>query len=404
MTDKQQPDKFDWATELSDAQGHVTLSAQEAKEIGARLRSMGAKLKVYEDLGGAADDVQLLRMGYAAARLEIESLKTQLAERAKEHADELSIAYMCGASREKELAAQQPGAAYAALSEERAAFERWNKDANQGYDLAPCTSGKLQTFESTETEHAWRGFFHGLRPPHGQAPADAKALAEADRRAGEAERLLATCKEDVMRFEQVRSRMKYQWGADQRVSFDEVWDEALALKKAAQAAPATVAGPMAVVKFERGTAGRENEMPRVVSCNWMPDGEYEVYLAAAPTPQPAPQQEPILYDPKALLEVFQTAQAGSSGTAGTLRGIAAVIASWERRTEPHTWLIAAPQPSPAAQGDALDAARYRWLRDGEWDDATHIYVALMNCPDSADDLDTAIDAARAAQEGKSHDN
>ena len=67
------------------------------------------------------------------------------------------------------------------------------------------------------------------------APADAKALAEADRRAGEAERLLATCKEDVMRFEQVRSRMKYQWGADQRVSFDEVWDEALALKKAAQA-------------------------------------------------------------------------------------------------------------------------------------------------------------------------
>ena len=75
------------------------------------------------------------------------------------------------------------------------------------------------------------------RASHGQAPTDAKALAEADRRAGEAERLLATCKENVMRFEQVRSRMKYQWGAEQRVSFDEVWDEALALKKAAQAAP-----------------------------------------------------------------------------------------------------------------------------------------------------------------------
>ena len=40
--------------------------------------------------------------------------------------------------------------------------------------------------------------------------------------------------------------------------------------------------PVAVLKFERGTPGRENEMPRVVSCNWMPDGEYEVYLAAAP--------------------------------------------------------------------------------------------------------------------------
>jgi len=91
------------------------------------------------------------------------------------------------------------------------------------------------------------GMLHGKMSKHihscdacaarGQAPTDAKALAEADRRAGEAERLLATCKEAVMRFEQVRSRMKYQWGAEQRVSFDEVWDEALALKKAAQAAP-----------------------------------------------------------------------------------------------------------------------------------------------------------------------
>ena len=63
MTDKQQPAQFEWATELSDAQGHVTLSEQEAHEIGARLRRMGEKLKAYEDLDGAADDVQLLRMG-----------------------------------------------------------------------------------------------------------------------------------------------------------------------------------------------------------------------------------------------------------------------------------------------------------------------------------------------------
>ena len=57
MTDKQQPAQFDWATELSDAQGRVTLSEQEAHEIGARLRSLGAKLKAYEDLGDAADDM-----------------------------------------------------------------------------------------------------------------------------------------------------------------------------------------------------------------------------------------------------------------------------------------------------------------------------------------------------------
>jgi len=34
-----------------------------------------------------------------------------------------------------------------------------------------------------------------------------------------------------------------KWGADQRVSFDEVWDEALVLKKAAQAAPTTQPSP-----------------------------------------------------------------------------------------------------------------------------------------------------------------
>ena len=82
MTDAKPPAQFDWAAELSDVDAHVTLSAQEAKEIGARLRSMGAKLKTYEGLGDSGSDVQLLRMGYAAARLEIESLKSQLAEHA----------------------------------------------------------------------------------------------------------------------------------------------------------------------------------------------------------------------------------------------------------------------------------------------------------------------------------
>lgn len=148
--------------------------------------------------------------------------------------------------------AAQQGVAYAALPEP---YCNAHDDADAFYP----------DMFSEQQMRAFADATHTLRASHGQAPADAKALAEADRRAGEAERILATCKENVMRFEQVRSRMKYQWGADQRVSFDEVWDEALALKKAAQAAPTT-------------------------------------------------------------------------------------------------------QPSPAAQGDALDAARYRFLRDGEWRD------------------------------------
>ncbi len=71
MTDKQHHAQFDWATELSDAQGRVTLSAQEAKEIGARLRSMGEKLKAYEDMATAAAD------GYRSAAAEVAKLKGQ---------------------------------------------------------------------------------------------------------------------------------------------------------------------------------------------------------------------------------------------------------------------------------------------------------------------------------------
>lgn len=104
MTTQQHPAQFDWATELLDAEGHVTLSAKEANEIGARLRSMGEKLKAYEDLDEAASDVQLLRMGYAAARLEIESLQARIKTMAEEHADELMLAHLDGRSQ----AAQQP--------------------------------------------------------------------------------------------------------------------------------------------------------------------------------------------------------------------------------------------------------------------------------------------------------
>ena len=65
-------DLYEWAIDAEDW----------IRRLRAELETLRAKLRTYEDLGGAADDVQLLRMGYAAARLEIESLKAQLAERA----------------------------------------------------------------------------------------------------------------------------------------------------------------------------------------------------------------------------------------------------------------------------------------------------------------------------------
>lgn len=74
------------------------------------------------------------------------------------------------------------------------------------------------------------------QPTQAQAGAE---LAEADRRAGAAERELACCREDVARFTRVRDQMKEQWGVDRNVSFDVVWAEALRLKQQAGAVPLT---------------------------------------------------------------------------------------------------------------------------------------------------------------------
>ena len=46
-----------------------------------------------------------------------------------------------------------------------------------------------------------------------------------------------------------------------------------------RSAPAGVE-PVARIRYERNTPGRENEMPRVLSCNRMADGVYEVFTAS----------------------------------------------------------------------------------------------------------------------------
>lgn len=118
MTDKQQPEALRQAAWLK----KEGASCQRHYDLGVLIERQHAELetltlyksladeyglsifKDLKDLGDAGSDVQLLRMGYAAARLEIESLKSQL----KEHADELAVAYMCGASRENEITRINP--------------------------------------------------------------------------------------------------------------------------------------------------------------------------------------------------------------------------------------------------------------------------------------------------------
>jgi len=73
-------------------------------------------------------------------------------------------------------------------------------------------------------------------------------------------------------------------------------------------------------------------------------------------------------------------------------------------------IYTAPPHSPASQGDALDAMRYRWLAASCRSTSEHWggrWSIIIDGPapkshDSEDDFDAAIDAARAAQEGKSH--
>ena len=88
---------------------------QKAARQHAENETLRAKIKAYEDLDEAASDVQLLRMGYAAARLEIESLQARIKTMAEEHADELMVAHLDGMRAAQPAGAQQPGAAYAAL-------------------------------------------------------------------------------------------------------------------------------------------------------------------------------------------------------------------------------------------------------------------------------------------------
>lgn len=78
--------------------------------------------------------------------------------------------------------------------------------------------------------------------------------------------------------------------------------------------------------------------------------------AQAISAEPAPPADSVLYDPKAVLDVFNSARAGSEKPVGYLRGILAVIAHWESRPAPHRWMV------PARADSVLeDAARLDWI-------------------------------------------
>ena len=334
MTDKQ-PALFDWATELSDAQGRVTLSEQEAHEIGARLRSMGEKLKTYEDLGDAGSDVQLLRMGYDAARLEIESLQARSVA-----PDPRPVVEMCAKALAEELAA---------------------------WDIDPPLHHVKEAHDACEL---W--------------------LAAID-----ADRAMRAAQSENLHCKSTQKRLATQWG----------------FVPAGAQQPSTTAQPVAqqeaqepVAWYVTGCCRLLDEYEAKAEARHIGGTARAIPLYTAPQPSPAAPSDAELR--KLADECGIGWAAGLGGMDDFLSAFArAVLAKWGTPTT---------QPSPAAQGDALDTALLDWLNEnifwremGEWDAKyghgdgynTWVLFAPKGVQGSAR---TIISAARAAQEGKSH--
>ena len=134
----------------------------------------------------------------------------------------------------------------------------------------------------------------------------------------------------------------------------------------------------------------------------------EAISEAAPQPSPAAQGDAL--SDEAVRVPLDSLHADAAYLIGRLREgsmpYARVIEIIRERIDAAKAAIRAR----AAQGDALDAARYRWLREN-WstmgstyhDDKMQLYVGRPKYTNITPvDIDVAIDAARAAQEGKSH--
>ncbi|MGX5662196.1 hypothetical protein [Diaphorobacter nitroreducens] len=121
-------------------------------------------------------------------------------------------------------------------------------------------------------------------------------------------------------------------------------------------------------------------------------------LAAAPTTQEAPEQEAAIGARCKVIENCKSCQHSVGRQSCALAD--RKFDSLSRSSAPPEWcplpLYTAPQPAPVAQGDAEDAARYRWLRCSGQGRQRAVFLDSK----TVDELDAAIDAARAqAKEG-----
>ena len=206
------------------------------------------------------------------------------------------------------------------------------------------------------------------------------------------------------------------------------------------------AEPVAVLRFQRDTPGHENDMPAVVSCNWLPDGDYRVYLATPAERAPAPTVAEAHTDRAPLgftdheksawsigvehgmriaaptaQEASKPVQAEAAKTPGmAVMGLAGEIvvalladendggydleaglfgpafSTLVRRWADAEWLATQPQAIPAAPAvqdsrEREHAENYKLIRRGQhWS-----VIDGMGNTLRGDDLDAAVDAIRA---------
>ena len=164
-------------------------AAAELRRLHADNEALASKLKAYEDLDEAASDVQLLRMGYAAARLEIESLQARIKSIAEERSDELTVAHLDGRMRAARPAGAQaaPAAGAVAGSGEVVAHRvmrksisgEWASDARDWSD-GPPSKGLIESVRADKGR--WRidvaYAAPTTQPAHRQEATEALARAE----------------------------------------------------------------------------------------------------------------------------------------------------------------------------------------------------------------------------------
>jgi hypothetical protein len=138
----------------------------------------------------------------------------------------------------------------------------------------------------------------------------------------------------------------------------------------------------AVLRFAKNTPGNENEMPKVISCNWLPDGDYQVFLAPAQAEASTLPEEVVVSRTRAALieacaKIAETLPIGGGTLSSWINTNESPMGATRRHIATAIRAHATPPTTPAVEsGEAVDLqavldimeARARYFESGRRDD------------------------------------